>query len=75
MPFPLSTKLTPEGSPLLTLSVGVGYPEVVTVKVPPVPWMNVAWSAEVTDGASSTVSVKVFTALGVAPLAAVIVRG
>ena len=55
----------------LSLSVGVGKPVVVTVKVPALPTVNVVLSALVIAGAWSTVSVKVCVASGPTPLAAV----
>ena len=47
----------------------------VTVKVPAVPTVKVAELPEVMAGAWSTVSVKLWVALGKVPLAAVMVIG
>ena len=47
----------------------------VTVKVPAVPTAKVVESADVMDGAWSTVSVKSWVAFGLTPLAAVMVIG
>src|SRR5271169_3935767 len=41
VPFPLSLKLTPEGSVPLSASPGAGLPVVVTWKLPPLPVVNV----------------------------------
>jgi hypothetical protein len=60
VPLPLSLKLTPEGSaPVSLMAVAAGYPAVVlTVKEPDRPVVNVAWSALVMVGDSSTNRVK-----------------
>src|SRR6202000_2678026 len=73
VPLPLSVKAMPAGRAPLSDRVAVGKPVVVTVNVPAVPTRNVVLLALVMAGASSTVSVKVWTAFGRAPLAAVIV--
>jgi hypothetical protein len=52
-------KLTPCGSVPDAYRVGVGSPVAVTVKLPPVPSVNVVLAAEVIAGASSTVSLVV----------------
>jgi len=75
VPFPLSVKVTPLGSVPDSLSVGLGNPVVVTVKLPGAPTVKVALFALVMAGAWSTVSVKLCTAFGTAPFAAVIMMG
>ena len=80
VPLPLSTKPTPTGRSPGSLMVGVGVPVVVTVNVPDVPTVNVAEVLPLpNDGAvpepGFTVSVKLWVALGVTPLSAVIVMG
>ena len=57
------------------MKVGAGKPVAVTVKVPAVPSVKVAWLAEVMAAAASTVRVKLWVALGLTPLAAVMVNG
>ena len=64
VPLPLSTKVTPEGSAPVPVSVEFGNPVVVTVNVPAVPVVNVVLAALVIAGAWSTVSVKVWVASG-----------
>ena len=61
----------------VSLSVGVGTPVVVTVKLPAVPTVKVVLVALVIAGAwaAATVRVKLWVALGVTPLAAVMVSG
>ena len=75
MPLPLSRNVTPAGSAPVSVSVAVGMPVVVTVKVFDVPSANVVLSALVIAGAwaAATSSVKLWVALGDTPLAAVIV--
>jgi hypothetical protein len=58
VPFPLSTKVTPAGSAPVSLSDGVGVPEVVTANVPAAPTVKVALFTLVNTGARFTVSVK-----------------
>jgi hypothetical protein len=76
---PLSTppelRLTPVGRAPVPLKVDPGKPEAVTVKVPELPVLKVAWFRLVMEGASSTVSVKFCVAFGKVPLLAVIVNG
>jgi len=77
VPFSLSVKVTPLGS-VAPPSVSAGdagkeWP-VVTVNEPLLPTVNVAASALVIEGASSTVRVKLCVASGVTPLAAVMVK-
>ena len=75
VPLPLSVKVTPPGSAPVSLKVvaaGKWWP-VVTVKLPAVPTVNAAVLALVIAGASVTVRVKVWVALGATPLLAVIV--
>ena len=74
VPSPLSTKVKPAGSAPVSLKTGVGNPVVVTVNVPNVPAVNVVLSALVTAAAWLTVSVKLWMASGITPLAAVIER-
>ena len=50
VPLPLSVKLTPAGKLPTSLSVGVGVPDVITVKEPGVPAVNVVVAALVIDG-------------------------
>ena len=61
------------GSDPVSVKVGAGYPVASTVKVPAVPAAKVAELPEVIVGAWSTVSVNVWVALGLVPLAAVMV--
>ena len=71
-------KVTPEGSAPDSVSVAAGLPVVVTENVPAVPTVKVAELALVMAGAvgaAFTVSVKLWVALGLTPLAAVIVIG
>src|ERR1035441_7089072 len=76
---PLSTppelRVTPAGRAPVSLKVDAGKPEAVTVKVPELPVLKVAWFTLVMEGASSTVSVKFCVAFGKGPLLAVIVNG
>ena len=72
---PADERVTPVGSAPDSVKVGAGKPEAVTVKLPAVPSVKVARSAEVMVGCASTVRVKVWVALGVTPLAAVMVIG
>src|ERR1035438_6561454 len=76
---PLSTppelSVTPAGSAPVSLKVDAGKPEAVTVKVPELPVLKVAWFRLVMEGASSTVSVKLCVPFGAVPLLAVIVNG
>ena len=59
VPFPLSIKVTPEGSAPDSLIAAVGLPVVVTENVPSVPTVNVAELALVIAGACWTVIVSV----------------
>ena len=77
---PLSTpvaalNVTPPGKVPVSLRLGVGTPLAVTVKLPALPTVKVVLVALVIAGAwaVATVRVKVCVALGVTPLAAVIV--
>ena len=58
VPLPLSTKLTPVGKAPTSDNAGLGNPEVVTIKLPFVPTVNVVLFALVIVGASFTVKVK-----------------
>jgi len=51
VPFPLSTNVTPLGSVPVSVSVGVGDPVVVTVKLPAVPTINDVLLTLVINGA------------------------
>ena len=66
--------VTPLGSVPLSLSVGVGKPVVVTVKLPAAPTVKVVLLALVMAGAWLTVRVKVWVASLPTPLLAVKVR-
>jgi hypothetical protein len=74
VPFPLFTKVTPEGSAPDSVIVGEGVPAVVMLNVPAVPTLNAVFAALVIAGPALAVSVKVWVALGEMPLAAVILR-
>ncbi len=74
VPLPLSWKVTPEGKVPDSERLGAGYPEVVTVKLPAVPVLNVVALLEVIAGAWSTVKVKAWVAFDPTPLLAVTVR-
>ena len=74
VPFPLFTNVTPEGSAPDSVMAGAGVPAVVMVNVPAVPTLNAVFAALVIAGPALAVSVKVCVALGVIPLAAVMVR-
>jgi hypothetical protein len=72
----LLTNVTPLGSAPVSVSVGVGDPVVVTVKLPAVPTVNVVLLALVIAGATCavfTVKVKAWLAGPPTPLLAVIV--
>jgi len=62
--FPLSTKVTPEGSAPVSDSAAIGNPLAVTVKDPDWPIVNVALLALVIAGAWSTVRVFDFSGNG-----------
>src|SRR5262245_66166377 len=62
--------VTPEGNAPLSLSVGVGNPVLVTVKVPAVPTVNVVLLADVIAGPCCSVGRQVGGALGGSQLAA-----
>ena len=68
-------RVTPVGSAPVSLNVGVGNPEAVTVNVPEMPTVKVAELPDVIAGASFTVSVKLWVASGATPLVAVMVIG
>ena len=68
-------RVTPLGRVPVSVNVGAGKPVAVTVKVPAVPTVKVVALPEVMDGAWSTVSVKLWVALGQVPLVAVMVIG
>ena len=72
VPFPLSVKVTPDGSFPLSVSAGTGNPVVVTVKLPLVPTVKVADARLVILGGWLTLSVKLWEAEGFTPLLAVI---
>jgi hypothetical protein len=67
--------VTPLGSAPVSISVGVGDPAVVTVKLPAVPTVNAVLLALVIVGAWFTVNVKLWLAGLPTPLLAVIVIG
>ena len=69
------SNVTPVGKVPTTERVGAGEPAVVTVKVPGNPRLKETWSALVMDGPAVTVRVKLCTASGKVPLAAVNVSG
>lgn len=69
----LSTKVTPLGNPPASPSVGFGKPLLLTVNVPALPAMKVAFAALVIAGAWSTSSVKFCVAFVPTPFDAVIV--
>ena len=78
VPFPLSTKVTPEGSAPVSVIAAVGLPVVITENDPCVPTVKAVELALVMAGAvgaALTVSVKLWVALGLTPLFAVIVIG
>jgi len=62
VPFPLSLKVTPLGSKLVSVREGVGVPVIVIENVPGVPTINVVVLALVITGAMLTVSVKTWVA-------------
>jgi len=70
----LFTNVTPLGSVPVSVSVGVGAPVVVTVKLPAVPTINVMLFPLVITGVWFTFSVKLWFAGLPTPLLAVIVR-
>jgi hypothetical protein len=74
VPFPLLTNVTPLGSAPVSVTDGVGFPVVVTVKLPAAPIVNVVWLALVIAGAWFTVSVKLWLAELPTPLLAVNVK-
>ena len=74
VPFPLFTNVIPEGNAPDSVIVGAGVPAVVMVNVPAVPTLNAVLAALAIAGPALAVSVNVCVALGVIPLAAVIVR-
>src|ERR1051325_1388116 len=71
VPLRLSTKFIPGGSEPVSPIDGLGKPTVVMVKVDAVLMTKSTALAEVNDGASLTVSVKLCTAFGVTPFEAV----
>jgi hypothetical protein len=75
VPSPLSVNVTPDGSVSGAGKMHVGYPVVVTVKVPAWPTVKVAESALVIWHAWSTVRVKLWVAAGLTPFVAVMVNG
>jgi hypothetical protein len=76
VPFPLFVNVTPLGSaPLSLIDDTVGFPVVVTAKLPAVPTVNVVLLPLVIAGAWFTVSVKFWVAFVPTPLLAVIVNG
>ena len=72
---PAVDRVTPVGSVPVSVKVGAGKPEAVTVKVPAVPSVKVVSAAEVITGAASTVRVKAWVAGVPTPLLAVRVIG
>ena len=75
VPSLLFTKVTPAGRlPVRVIAMlgPVGYPVVVTVKVPGEPSVKVVWSALVIVGPSRTVKVNDWVASGAMPLLALI---
>jgi len=76
VPSPLSTKVTLLGSAApVSLKVGVGVPEVVTVKLPALPTRKSVWLALVICRLGWTTSVKLWLASVPTPLLALIVMG
>ena len=75
VPSPLSVNVTPDGSVSGAGKMHVGYPVVVTVKVPAWPTAKLAAAALVIWHASSTVRVNDTWAAGLTPFVAVIVIG
>jgi len=67
--------VTPLGSGPVSVTAGVGFPVVVTVKLPAVPTVNAVLLALVIAGAWFTVSVKLCVAAVPTPLFAVNVSG
>ena len=74
VPFLLSVNVTPDGSVSGAGKMHVGYPVVVTVKVPALPTAKVAASVLVIWHTWSTVRVKLWIAAGLTPFVAVIVN-
>ena len=75
---PLSTppaNVTPAGSAPVSLKVGAGNPDAVTVNEPRLPTLNVVAAALVTAGAWFIVNVKLCVAFDPTPLLAVMVMG
>jgi len=62
VPFPLSRNVTPVGSAPVSLSEGVGTPDVVTLNVPAAPAVNVTLLALVIAGGLLTVMVNAVAA-------------
>ena len=58
VPSALSAKVRPLGKVPVRVNAGIGKPEVVTVKVPDVPVVKVAFAALVKAGTESTTSSK-----------------
>ena len=54
VPSPLSTKVMPDGNEPTLVRLGTGKPLVVTMKLPGLPTVKVAWSAPVIAGGWST---------------------
>ena len=75
VPFLLSVNVTPDGSVSGGGKMHVGYPVVVTVKVPAWPTAKVATAVLVIWHTWSTVRVKLWIPAGLAPFVAVIVIG
>ena len=71
MPLPLSVKLNPPGRVPVLVMAGVGLPVVVTVNEPAVPTVKVVVVALVMAGGWPTITVSVWVAFGLTPLAAV----
>ena len=74
VPLPLSVKVTPAGSAPDSDRDAVGYPVVVTVKLPAAPSEKAALLPEVIDGATPTVRVKSWVASGLTPFEASMVK-
>ena len=74
VPLALAVKVTPVGSVPVRVSVGAGYPVVVTVKLKAVPTVALALAALVMAGAWLTVKAKGWVAGWPIPFVAVIVR-
>ena len=75
VPSRLSVKVTAPGRLPVLDNVGIGVPDVVTVKLPALPAVKVVLLALVICRLGWTTSVKFWVALGRVPLPAVMVMG